>query len=80
MLIPTSYLLYFIVFLAFEQYYYIKLYQLCFNNNENKYFYYVIISYKKVTLNAYTYRYKIVMNSISFLNPHSVHISTGLPV
>ena len=47
------------------QYYYIKLYQLNFNNNENKYFYYIIIiNSKKMTVNAYTYSYKIVMNNI----------------
>ena len=43
------FIVFFIVFLfAFEQYYYIKLYQLYFNNNENKYFrYIIIINYKK---------------------------------
>ena len=59
------FIVFFIVFFAFEQYYYIKLYQLYFNNNENKYFYYIIIiNYKKMTVNAYTYSYKIVMNNI----------------
>ena len=58
-------LFFFCFFFAFEQYYYIKLYQLCFNNNENKYFYYIIIiNYKKMTVNAYSYSYKIVMNNI----------------
>ena len=42
------FIVFFIVFFAFEQYYYIKLYQLYFNNNENKYFrYIIIINYKK---------------------------------
>ena len=27
-----------------------------------------------MTVNTYTYSYKIVMSNISFLNPHSVHI------
>ena len=74
------FIVFFIVFFAFEQCYYIKLYQLHFNNNENKYFYYITITnYKKMTVNAYTYSYEIVVNNVLFLNPHSVHICTELP-
>ena len=58
------FIVFFIACFAFEQYYYIKLYQLYFNNNENKYFYYIIINCKKMTVNAYTYSYKIVMNNV----------------
>ena len=59
------FIVFFIVFFAFDQYYYIKLYQLYFNNNGNKYFYYIIIiNYKKMTFNAYTYSYKMLMNNI----------------
>ena len=61
------FIVFFIVFFffAFEQYYYIKLCQLCFNNNKDEYFcYIIIINYKKVTVNAYTYSYKIVTNNI----------------
>ena len=59
------FIVFFIVFFAFEQYYYIKLYQLYFNNNEKKYFYYIIIiNYKKITFNACTNSYKMVINNI----------------
>ena len=73
------YCVFYSIFFAFEQYYYIKLYQLYFSNNENKYFHYIIIiNYKKITVNAYTYSYKIVVNNILFLNPHSIHITVNL--
>ena len=63
--IYVVFVVFFIVFFAFEQYYYIKLYRLYFNNNENKYFYYlIIINCKKMTVNTYTYSYKIVVNNI----------------
>ena len=63
--IYVVFVVFFIVFFAFEQYCYIKLYRLYFNNNENKYFYYlIIINCKKMTVNTYTYSYKIVVNNI----------------
>ena len=37
------FIVFFIVFFCLWADYYVKLYQFCFNNNENKYFYYIII-------------------------------------